>query len=804
MLTALIITIFLPLVAAFVLPFGDSAWRKKAGWLLPLLPFTCFCLIAWLAFQTAGTSRVILEASWVPSLSINLSFLVDGLSLFFGLIITGIGTLIFHYARAYFEGAGQEVRVGRFYGCLALFMAAMLGTVFSNNLISLFVFWELTGIASFLLIGFSNEKKESRHGARMALLITGLTGLFMLVGFILLGQAGGTWQIDQLLDKIPTTLISPAYLNAAMILILLGALGKSAQFPFHFWLPNAMAAPTPVSAYLHSATMVKLGIFLCARMFPALNQAELWLPILTFICFGTMLLCAVLALCSHDLKAILAYSTVSQLGFLMGLYGIGSVIGVRLDFLHIASHACYKACLFMIVGIIDHSCHIRDIRRLGGLWQGNRALAMACLIAAASMAGIPGTLGFISKELVMADLLRIWDAQIPYAPILLSFILLASAIKVAFSARLFFHLFTGKRPSELGHRWHAPSTAILLAPCLLAALIVITGCVPFLLEAPLNALLVKGVHYGVIDNLHIWHGFTAELGISLLVVLAGAGIYFAAEKLGWRLSIPLWFRFDLGFEYLILAFNKGAKKLTAALGSDRPMDYLPIILGFFILIVGWFLQPLAAGVLEKASRNPEIDILRALTAVLIAVFACGPLYLKRWTHQLLSLSAAGFLITFYFLLYRAPDLAMTQILVESAMLIMILLLLSRFPKSAQSGERDDHLRGPRKLICAAIACASGFGITLFILASQNFKNKTNIGNAFLEQTLPLAKGTNAVNTILVDFRGFDTLGEIAVLLIAVLGAIGLVMRYKRNGGQTSESSLRPSSVGLEHKNGEGL
>ncbi|NJK90833.1 MAG: hypothetical protein HC904_02730 [Blastochloris sp.] len=362
--------LLLPLGSALLVPFFNQQLRRNSGLLLPLIPLISFALLLALALQTRGSSQTLLELPWVPSLSINLTFLVDGLSLFFGLIVTGIGTLIFLYARSYFEG-DQDSALGRFYSYLLLFLTAMLGTVFAGNLITMFICWELTGIASFLLIGFSHEKEGSRHGARMALLITGLTGLIMLFGLIMLGLGTGTWLWSDLITSDLNSLHSSPWFNAALVLIFLGAMGKSAQFPFHFWLPNAMAAPTPVSAYLHSATMVKLGVYLCARIFPVFHQAELWFPLLCSIGFGTMLYCAWLALRSHDLKAILAYSTVSQLGFLIGFYGMGSSVGVHFDFIHILSHALYKACLFMIVGIVDHSCGIRDIRQLGGLWKKN-------------------------------------------------------------------------------------------------------------------------------------------------------------------------------------------------------------------------------------------------------------------------------------------------------------------------------------------------------------------------------------------------------------------------------------------------
>ena len=410
--------IFAPFVGAVLLSltgylpvFRKGLWLGRLAVLVPLASATC---IVMLALRYDGTP-IVISYPWVPSMGptgpggfggINLTFIVDGLSLFYGGVVSVMGVLVFLYASEYLDDH-YEFR-HRFFAYLTAFMGAMLGTVFSGNLLLLFIFWELTGLTSFLLIGFLHGDPVARRGARMALITTATGGLAMLGGLILLAQVSGTLEIARLLsDDFTVNPGAHGLFSAAFVLIMIGAFAKSAQFPFHFWLPNAMTAPTPVSAYLHSATMVKLGVFLVARLYPVFVGHEWWSPLLVTIGFGTMVLAACFAFLSNKLKAILAYSTVAQLGYLIGMYGLslGPDAVVRFDLVHVLSHVFYKGCLFMVVGIIDHSTHIKDIRQLGGLWKTMPLTVLACILAAASMAGIPPTLGFLSKELLMTDTL---------------------------------------------------------------------------------------------------------------------------------------------------------------------------------------------------------------------------------------------------------------------------------------------------------------------------------------------------------------------------------------------------------------
>jgi multicomponent K+:H+ antiporter subunit A/multicomponent Na+:H+ antiporter subunit A len=793
----LLLAVGLPLLGSPLVALAGRKLGFRVGWLALTFALSSTGALLALAKSVPLPGRTVIEWPWIPSLGLNLSFLVDGLSIFFGLVVSGMGCLIIFYAMFYL-GRDHE-HLGRFYCYLVLFMGAMLGTVFANHLVLLFIFWELTGIASFLLIGFLHEEEGSRIGARQALLVTGSTGLALFAGVVLLHQVSGTASLaDLLANGLPWTQQGTA-LTVAMVLMFVGAFGKSAQFPFHFWLPNAMAAPTPVSAYLHSATMVKLGVFLVARLYPLFVGHEYWMPLLTVIAFTTMTLGAVMALLSHDLKAILAYSTVSQLGYLIGYYGLGPANGVEYDYLHILNHVLYKGALFMVVGVVAHAAGIRDIRQLGGLFPRMPLLGITSLIGAATMAGIPGTTGFLSKEMMLKEIfeaMRTQDELGFYATVC---VVLTSVVKVAFSVRLFANIFLGKKPEQVRRNFHAPSVWMQLPPALLAGCALVFGLFPGLLEGPFRALAVDGLNRP--QHLALWHGFTKELLVSSLVVAAGCALYWLGQKTEWRWhNIPRWLRFDSAFEAGVEAFSTFTKTVTRLLCSDRPVHYLPIIATFLVALVGgsllWNMTDLAG---LAAPDRVAVHPLRGLTAALIALATLGVLLLRRWTAQLICLSVAGFLTCFYFVLYRAPDLALTQILVETVTLILVLLLLARFPRPAQEGEerrKPGMLERAFHMILAL--SVGGVAAAMVLLVTAN-PHPDPIGRNFLDHTVELAKGGNAVNTILVDFRGFDTLGEITVLVIATLGCLGLLMRYKRTPEEYKLGPLGPPGFGVEVK-----
>ncbi|MCZ7637390.1 MAG: proton-conducting transporter membrane subunit [Verrucomicrobia bacterium] len=579
-----LIVLGLPLLLSVLVAGWGSRLGRRVGWLALGAPLVSTAGLLALAGRASLPGRWVFEWPWIPSLGIHASFLVDGLSLFFGLVVSGMGVLVVFYATAYLDNTHRDH--GRFHAYLILFMVAMLGTVLANNLMLLFVFWELTGLASFLLIGFLHGEEHSRVGARQALLVTGFTGLLLLVGLLMVRQVAGTFDLHVLLTGTGLGATEQGWLTVALGLMLLGAFGKSAQFPFHFWLPNAMAAPTPVSAYLHSATMVKLGVFLCARLFPLFVGNALWAPLLSWVAFGTMLLGALGALWSHDLKALLAYSTVSQLGYLIGYYGLGPTAGVEYDYLHILNHVFYKGCLFMVAGVVIHSTGVQDIRRLGGLGRRMPVVGATCALAAATMAGLPGTTGFLSKELMLHEIfgaLANHGALGAYAIVCVG---LTSVVKVAFSLRLFSHVFLGRPSAEAMAHYHAPSWALQLPPALLALAAVVLGVAPGWLDGMFVALRVAGLHQAPAP-LAVWHGLTPELLVSVGVVLGGLGLYAVGQRTRWAWGeLPRWLQLDVLFEQLLQGLGKTAKGLTRGLGADRPLVYLPVLLVFLLVVVG--------------------------------------------------------------------------------------------------------------------------------------------------------------------------------------------------------------------------
>lgn len=796
-------TIFVPLLGGLLLPLCSRSLGRRTGWVALVFPILAFCALIAAAMQAGPEGRlngVLVEWPWIPSLGISLTFGIDGLSLLFGLIVSGVGIMVFFYALHYFEG--NEPHLGRFYSYMVLFMTAMLGTVLADNLLLLFIFWEMTGITSFLLIGFLHTKEASRAGARAALLITMFTGLLMLVGIILLGQAAGTlsWSVmrEAGLPMDPEGTLAASVL----LLLMLGAFGKSAQFPFHFWLPRAMEAPTPVSAYLHSATMVKLGVFLAARLYPVFSEVPLWMPLLTLTGFGTMALAAYLALRSNSLKGILAYSTVTQLGCLIGLYGLQSRLGVFADTFHILDHVFYKAALFMVVGIITHATGCKDIRELGGLRQRMPVLAVVTGLACASMAGLPLTMGFVAKELLLADfvlLLTSGDAWVWTAFTLLA---AASIFKLAFAIRFFTAIFTGPLPEAVAAKFHAPGRWVQAPPVLLVSASVLCGWVLMIPDHLVTLFASTGLQSRE-GHLSMWHGFNVELAMSLALICGGLCLFLFGRGTAWRWThIPRLLRFDEAFEHMLKSFNAATQSITRALRSESPTDYLPVMLSTIVIILaGFLLHHLETGdgavfLIDRWKFEP--DLLRSFTTALIALAALGVVIATRWTSQIILLSAVGFLTTFLFVLYRAPDLALTQILVESATLLLVLLLLARFPKEAQKGEDGRVFSGLRSAFNLLLAVGVGSVVTTMILLANAAPPARKLGDAFLAQTIPLAEGTNAVNTILVDFRGFDTLGEIAVLVIAILGALGLFFRYKRSERQRAQRALGAPGFGIFH------
>ena len=716
--------------------------------------------------------------SWLPQLGIDFSFRLDALGLLFALLISGIGTLIYIYAYFYL---GPKNSLNKLYLLLMLFMAAMLGISLSNNLILLLVFWELTSISSFLLVGYWSNYDAAQRGSRMALTITGMGGLAMLGGFILLGQITGTYEIDQILT-MTAQIQSHALFVPTLLLILLGAFTKSAQFPFHFWLPNAMAAPTPVSAYLHSATMVKAGIFLVARLLPIFAGAALFHNLVTFIGLFTLCMAAFFAIFKEDLKGLLAYSTISHLGLIMCLLGIGSPLAVAAAIFHIINHATFKAALFMIAGIIDHESGTRDLRKLSGLWQLLPYTATLTMVTAASMAGVPLTNGFLSKEMFFTELLSNLSGPVLICSAIVA--TLAGIFAVAYSVRLVHGVFfDGPLGKQVPNKdAHEPPFGMRAPATLLAILCILVGLFPALLvenivnstaRASTQVMDFEGVH------LALWHGFNMPLLMSLIASIGGLIFYFSLAKGGKIREIDLdpylgrlqgRVAFDLFLKSLLLNSHK-FKRWTE---NGKLQSYILWIVIFSIAIVS---LPFLGQGLTTGTRELTHAPALAIVLWLLLFSSC---WMMLWFHHerikaVLISGAIGLVVTMVFVCFSAPDLALTQITVDVVTTVLLLMSLSLLPQLTPYESSVS-----RRWRDALIAIGGGLGIawiTWLILT----RDHNSISWFFMQQSIPLGGGTNVVNVILVDFRGFDTFGEITVLGIAGIGALCLMDGMRTHG-----------------------
>jgi len=716
--------------------------------------------------------------SWLPQLGINFSFRLDALGLLFALLISGIGTLIYIYAYFYL---GPKNSLNKLYLLLMLFMAAMLGISLSNNLILLLVFWELTSISSFLLVGYWSNYDAAQRGSRMALTITGMGGLAMLGGFILLGQITGTYEIDQILT-MTAQIQSHALFVPMLLLILLGAFTKSAQFPFHFWLPNAMAAPTPVSAYLHSATMVKAGIFLVARLFPIFAGAALFHNLVTFIGLFTLCMAAFFAIFKEDLKGLLAYSTISHLGLIMCLLGIGSPLAVAAAIFHIINHATFKAALFMIAGIIDHESGTRDLRKLSGLWQLLPYTATLTMVTAASMAGVPLTNGFLSKEMFFTELLSNLSGPVLICSAIVA--TLAGIFAVAYSVRLVHGVFfdgpVGKQvPNKDAHE---PPFGMRAPATLLAILCILVGLFPALLvENIVNSTARASTQVMDFEGAHLalWHGFNMPLLMSVIASIGGLIFYFSLAKGGKIREIDLdpylgrlqgRVAFDLFLKSLLL----NSRKFKRWTENGKLQSYILWIVVFSIAIVS---LPFLGQGLTTGTR--ELTHAPAL-AVVLWLLLFSSCWMMLWFHHerikaVLISGAIGLVVTMVFICFSAPDLALTQITVDVVTTVLLLMSLSLLPQLTPYESSVS-----RRWRDALIAIGGGLGIawiTWLILT----RDHNSISWFFMQQSIPLGGGTNVVNVILVDFRGFDTFGEITVLGIAGIGALCLMDGMRTHG-----------------------
>ncbi|MCF3641136.1 monovalent cation/H+ antiporter subunit A [Rhizobium sp. TRM95111] len=779
LLALLVVLPFCGSVVVSFLPHGAS--RGLSSWFSAAVALICFAAALFLypGVQDGGVLRN--EIAWLPEFGLNLTLRMDGFAWMFSMLVTGIGFLVVVYARYYMS---EEDPVPRFFAFLLAFMGSMQGIVVSGNIILLAVFWELTSIFSFLLISYWHHNAAARDGARMALTVTGIGGFCLFLGLLLIGNIAGSYDLDAVLAAGDAIRGHALYLPA-LVLVLIGALTKSAQFPFHFWLPNAMAAPTPVSAYLHSATMVKAGVFLLVRLWPALSGTYEWFFLVGLAGIATLLIGAYFAMFQQDLKGLLAYSTISHLGLIVTLLSLGSPLGAVAAIFHMLNHATFKASLFMAAGIIDHETGTRDMRRLSGLFRFLPVTATLAMVASAAMAGVPLLNGFLSKEMFFAQAVEthadsILDRILPYVATL------AAAFSVAYSLRFIHTVFFGPPPRDLDRVPHEPPRWMRFPVECLVLICLVVGIVPGLSVGPvLHSAVVSVLGDRTPDySLAVWHGFNAPLIMSIIALAGGVAIYAVLRDYFARCEDgPPVFRHLRGqriFERILVTVSwKWARWLEANLGTRnmQPQLRLVVAAGLIAAVVSLY----GTGLSPELPRLAEVDPVFAVLWLAGMACAVGAAHQAKY-HRLAALvllGGAGLVTCLTFVWLSAPDLAITQLLVEIVTTVLILLGLRWLPKRSEKVDESiaftARLRRFRDLVLA-IAC----GVGMFLIAYAVMKTPVPdaIARYFLERAYTEGGGRNVVNVILVDFRSFDTLGEIAVVAVVAVTVFALLRRFR--------------------------
>jgi multicomponent Na+:H+ antiporter subunit A len=791
-LTLLHWAILSPFLLAIVVPFLFKAFRKiHTGWFVLILPVVLFVYLFQFMSTTQNGGTIKETVQWMPSFGINFTAYVDGLGLLFALLITGIGALVVLYSIYYLDKNKEQLH--NFYVYLLMFMGAMLGVVLSDNLIVLYMFWEFTSISSFLLIGYWYHRERSRYGALKSMLITVFGGLSMLGGFLLLYVMAGTFSIRELVEVSGQLMTEPLFVPA-MLLVLLGAFTKSAQFPFHIWLPDAMEAPTPVSAYLHSATMVKAGIYLVSRMSPIFAESSIWLWLVAGFGILTMFWGSFNAVKQTDLKGILAFSTISQLGMIMSLLGVGAA-ALHYDYLddniymvatlaaifHLINHATFKGSLFMVVGIVDHETGTRDIRKLGGLMHFMPITFTIAIIGAFSMAGLPPFNGFLSKEMFFTGMVRVLEMDIfNLDTIGILFPIIAwvgSIFTFIYSMILVFKTFTGKhQPEKLEKKPHEAPFGMLVPPIILASLVVIFGFFPNILTDRIIEPAVAAITPSLIEEGHelhahisFWHGFTPELFMTLGVILFGVLLYLLLPK--WKKIydvFPKKLSLNSLYDGGIIKGERGALQFTNGYMTGFIRTYLVYIFSFLIAILLFSMWYKGAFAFNTENLAP-IGVYEIVIALLLVISSITILFAKSRLTSIIALGAAGYTVSLFFVLFRAPDLALTQLVIETVSVALFLLCFYHLPKLSRHEERMTF-----KLGNALISLGVGITVAMIAISSYSTKLFGSISEYYIENVYDEAGGKNMVNVILVDFRGFDTLFEICVLAIASLGIFAMI------------------------------
>lgn len=727
-----------------------------------------------------GVLRFTVE--WLPQFGLDFSLRLDGFAWIFSMLVTSIGLLVILYSRYYM---GNDDPIPRFFSFLLAFMGAMLGIIVSGNVILLSIFWELTSIFSFLLISYWHKNPSARDGARMALTITGIGGFCLLIGMLLLGKVVGSYDLDKILASGEIIREHPLYLPT-LIFILLGALTKSAQFPFHFWLPNAMAAPTPVSAFLHSATMVKAGVFLLVRFWPVLSGTYEWFILVGLAGITTLLLGAFLAMFQRDLKGLLAYSTISHLGLIVTLLSLGSPLSTVAAIFHMLNHATFKASLFMAAGIIDHETGTRDMQRLGGLYRFMPATATLAMVASAAMAGVPLLNGFLSKEMFFAEAVETHADS--YLDVILPYVAtLAGIFSVVYSLRFIHTVFFGPLPKDLPKqppheppRWMRVPIEVLVVVCLVVGIVPTISIGPFLQTAIESVLGAQTPQY----SLSIWHGFNIPLLMSMIALIGGIALYMRMRDYLSRCEDgPPYLRRLRGqrlFERVLVTVSwRWARLAESRLGTRNLQPQLR-----WIVVTGFIFAALPL-YLSGFERRPVVfsttDVAFGLLWLIGMALAIGAAVSAKYHRlaALIMLGGVGLIVCMTFVWLSAPDLAITQLLVEIVTTVLILLGLRWLPKRVQGIREMMTLKSRfRRFQDLTLAILCGVGISVVAFTVMTMPVPDAIASYFLQNAYTEGGGRNVVNVILVDFRAFDTLGEIAVLGIVGLTIFALLRRFR--------------------------
>ena len=797
-LTLILLFPFIGSICAALLP---STARNTEAWLAGAFTLASTALLIMIYPEIAGGGVVRASLPWMSQLGLDLQLRIDGYAWMFALLITAIGALVVFYARYYLSPADP---VPRFFSFLLAFMGAMLGIVLSGNLIQMVVFWELTSFTSFMLIAYWYHRAEARRGAGMALTVTAAGGLCLLAAVLLIGNIVGSYDLDRVLES-GTLIRTHAWYPLVLVLVLIGAFTKSAQFPFHFWLPHAMAAPTPVSAYLHSATMVKAGVFLLARLWPVLAGTDLWFTLVCSAGLASLLLGAAAALFQRDIKAVLAYSTISHLGLITLLLGMNSPLALVAAVFHMMNHATFKASLFMAAGIVDHETGTRDLHRLRGLGRYMPITATLAIVATAAMAGVPLLNGFLSKEMFFAE--TIFAGEAPWLRFGMPAVAtLASVFSVAYSLRLAHRTFFGPPSQRLAraprdpNRWMLAPSALLVAACILVGILPARTIGPFLDGAARSLLGAQVPEY----SLALWHGFTLPLVMSAVALAGGIALYALLYRHRDGALAPAPFSHPIdgrrAYEVVMVMLMRTADRLLNTLSTRHLQPQLALIVTAVVVL---------AGVTALGRTAPPDQVhLTPISAAFTLLWAIGAACAvgaatQAKFHRLAALimaGGAGLITCLTFAWFSAPDLALTQISVEVVTLVLMLLGLRWLPKrleldNPRRRSARARLRRARDLVLAVVA---GAGLARLAYVIMTRPRGEGIARFYMEHALPDSGGRNVVNVILVDFRGFDTLGEITVVGIVALAVYKILRRFR----PASESMPVPLAQRVDAEDGE--